>query len=140
MTGSASGGELGGYDLGSFAAELGIEVVAIDGEPGDRRVRARMAWRPELVTAGEIMHGGALMAFADTAGALCGALNARGNNVGTSESKTNFFRPLTSGHVHAVSSTLHSGRTSIVVQTELFDDQERRVAHVIQTQVVRPAS
>ena len=128
-----------GYDLGPFAAGLGIEVTAVEGAPGERVVRARMAWRPELVTAGETLHGGALMAFADTVGALCGALNARGVNAGTSESKTNFFRPLTGGHVYAVARALHSGRTSVVVQTELFDDEQRRVANVIQTQVVRPA-
>lgn len=138
-SGSDSAGAIAGYDLGPFAAELGLEVTAVEGGPGERVVRARMAWRRELVTAGDTMHGGALMAFADSVGALCGALNARGDNVGTSESKTNFFRPLTSGHVHAVSRPLHSGRTSVVVQTELFDDDGRRVANVIQTQVVRPA-
>ncbi len=132
--------ESAGYDLGPFAAELGLEVTAVEGDLGERVVRARMAWRPQLVTAGETMHGGALMAFADTVGALCGALNARGGaSGGTSESKTNFFRPLTGGHVHAVSRALHSGRTTVVVQTELFDDDGRRVANVIQTQVVRPA-
>ena len=54
----------------------------------------------------------------------------------TLESKTNFFRGVREGTVRAVARPLHVGRTSIVVQTDLYDDRDRRVAQVTQTQAV----
>jgi uncharacterized protein (TIGR00369 family) len=115
------------------ASQLGIEVIAA--EPAE--VRGAMPWAPELCTAGGVLHGGALMAFADTLGAICAFLNLpEGATTATVESKTNFFRPVREGQVTATARPLHVGRSFIVVQTELFDAEEQRVAIVTQTQAV----
>jgi uncharacterized protein (TIGR00369 family) len=117
-----------------LAATLGIELVAA--APGE--VRARLAWEERLCTAGEILHGGALMSLADAAGAYCAFLNLPEGAAGTAtiESKTNFFRAVRDGHVHATSRPLHVGRTTIVVETDLHDDAGKHVARVTQTQAV----
>jgi uncharacterized protein (TIGR00369 family) len=116
-----------------FASELGL---AVDAAAADE-VRGGLDFRPELCTAGGVLHGGALMTAADSLGALCAFLNLPpGASTATIESKTNFFRAVRGGRIHAVSRPLHVGRTSIVVQTELSDDEGRPVALVIQTQAV----
>jgi uncharacterized protein (TIGR00369 family) len=116
-----------------FAAELGIKVVGA--RPDE--VTARIEWAPRLCTGGGVMHGGVLMALADTAGALCAFLNLPpGAGTSTIESKTNFFRAVRDGHVDAVARPLHIGRSTIVVQTELADASGRRVAITTQTQAV----
>jgi 1,4-dihydroxy-2-naphthoyl-CoA hydrolase len=117
-----------------YGRELGIEFVAASPE----EVRSRLAWRAELCTAGGVLHGGALMGMADAAGGLLAFLNLPDGAAGTAtiESKTNFFRAVRDGHVHGRTTVLHRGRTTIVVETDLFDDDERRVARVTQTQAV----
>jgi uncharacterized protein (TIGR00369 family) len=117
-----------------FVTMLGIELLTT--EPGE--VRARLTYRPELCTTGEILHGGALMSLADSAGGFCAFLNLPDGASGTStiESKTNFLRAVRSGVVEAVSKPLHVGRTVIVVETELRDGDGRLVAKVTQTQAV----
>jgi uncharacterized protein (TIGR00369 family) len=116
-----------------FTATLGVELTAATPD----EVTGRMAWAPERCTSAGIMHGGALMAMADTLGAVCAFLNLpAGAGTSTIESKTNFFRAVRDGHVDAVSRPLHVGRTTIVVQTDLLDDKGRRVAQVTQTQAV----
>jgi 1,4-dihydroxy-2-naphthoyl-CoA hydrolase len=119
-----------------FAIATGIELeVATPVE-----VSGRLAWSPERCTAAGVLHGGALFTLADSIGAICAFLNLPpGATTATIESKINFFRAVRKGHVRAASRPLHSGRTTIVVQTELWDDEERRVAHVVQTQQVIPA-
>ena len=118
-----------------FAAQLGIEITAA----AAGEVRARLRWTPELCTAGGIAHGGALVTFADTLGAICaGANTPPGHSSSTLELKSNFFRPFAEGVLEAVTRPMHAGRTSVVVQTELFDGEGRRVALVTQTQAVRP--
>ncbi len=77
------------------------------------------------------------MALADAAGAALAVLNLpEGAGTSTIESKTNFFRAVRGGHVEAVAKPLHVGRTTIVVQTDLFDASGKRVAQVTQTQAV----
>jgi 1,4-dihydroxy-2-naphthoyl-CoA hydrolase len=116
-----------------FAAELGLELTVAEAA----EVRGRMAWAPERCTAGGVLHGGALMAFADTLGAVCAFLNLPGGaTTATIESKTNLFRAVREGHVIGTARPLHVGRSFIVVQTDLTDDAERRVAQVTQTQAV----
>jgi 1,4-dihydroxy-2-naphthoyl-CoA hydrolase len=117
-----------------FGAMLGLELVAADTD----EVRARLAWEERLCTAGGILHGGALMSLADAAGAYLAFLNLPDGAGGTAtiESKTNFFRAVREGHVHARARLLHRGRTTIVVETDLFDDAEKHVARVTQTQAV----
>src|SRR6476660_80082 len=116
-----------------FAQELGVDVgVATKDE-----VQGRLAWRPGLCTAGGLLHGGALMALADSVGAICAFLNLpEGANTATIESKTSFFRGVRDRHVDAVAKPLHVGRTSIVVQTDLVDADGRPVALGIQTQPI----
>lgn len=100
-----------------------------------------MEWAPERCTTGGVLHGGALMALADSTGAYCAVLNLPpGAGTATIESKTNFFQAVREGFVDAVSTPLHVGRTTIVVQTDLHDNQGRRVARVTQTQAVLLAS
>ena len=119
-----------------FAGVLGVEVD----EATKDQVRGRLAWRQDLCTSVEVMHGGALMAFADTLGALCASLNLpEGTFTTTIESKTNFFRAVRDGEVHGITKPLHAGRTTIVVQTDLRDDAGKLVAQTTQTQaVLRP--
>ena len=117
-----------------FGAVLGIEFLSASPE----EVRARLAWSEGLCTAGGVLHGGALMGLADSAGGFCAYLNLPEGASGTAtiESKTNFFAPVGDGHVEAVSRPLHAGRTTIVVDTDLFDAAGRRVARVTQTQAI----
>ncbi|CAJ1505176.1 PaaI family thioesterase [[Mycobacterium] holstebronense] len=119
-----------------FAAALQIEIA----ELSPQEVRATMPWAPERCTTGGMLHGGALMAFADTAGAVCAVVNLpQGASTSTIESKTNFFRAVRAGVVTATSIPLHVGRTTIVVQTDLTDDNGKLVARVTQTQAVLSA-
>lgn len=117
-----------------FAGVLGIDVVAA----GPEEVRARLAWDARLCTAGGVLHGGALMGLADAGGGLCAFLNLPEGAGGTAtiESKTNFFGAVREGTVEAVSRPLHTGRTTIVVQTDVRDEAGRRVSLTIQTQAV----
>ena len=120
-----------------FADLLGMEVL--ETAPGE--VRARMAWREDLCTGAGILHGGALMAFADSVGALCAVLNLpEGHLTSTIESKTNFFRAVREGAVEAVARPLHVGRSTIVVQTDLRDSEGKRVTQTTQTQAVLSSS
>ena len=117
-----------------LAGTLGLEVLAASAD----EVRTRMAWQAGLCTAGGVLHGGALMSLADASGGLLAFLNLPEGSVGTAtiESKTNFFRAVRDGHVEAVSRPLHKGRTTIVVETDLYDAAGKHVARVTQTQAV----
>ena len=118
-----------------FAVRLGIRLAAATRE----EVRGSLAWDPSLCTVGGMLHGGVLISLADTLGAVCAYLNLPPDTTtATVESKTNLFRAVRSGTVTAVSRPLHTGRTFTVVQTDLHDDQGRRVAQVTQTQAVLP--
>jgi uncharacterized protein (TIGR00369 family) len=94
-------------------------------------------WTPELCTSGGVLHGGALMALADSAGAACAFLNLPDGASGTStiESKTNFLRAVRHGTVVATARPLHVGSGTVVVETEVTHDHHL-VAKVMQTQVV----
>ena len=116
-----------------FAALMGAEAESATPE----EVVLRLAWDAERCTAGGVLHGGALMALADTAGAWCAFLNVpQGASTTTVESKTNFLRAVRSGMVEATARPLHVGRSFIVVDTELRDDAGKLVARVTQTQAV----
>ena len=127
------------YELVPFAGHLGIE--AFTSSDGD--VSARVSWNSKLCTAAGVLHGGVIMALADTCGAACAFANLPEGATGTTtiESKTNFFRAVRDGYVEARTTLLHAGRSTIVVETDVYDDSERRVARVTQTQaVLRPES
>ena len=118
----------------SFAGFLGIEVLSATRD----EVRTRLAWSPDKCTAGGTMHGGALMSLADAAGGLCAFLNLPDGARGTAtiESKTNFLSAIREGWVHGVTRPLHTGKRTIVVDTELYDDTGKLAARVTQTQAV----
>src|SRR6058998_2512013 len=117
-----------------YTAFLGMEIVSASPE----EVRSRLAWSADKCTAGGMLHGGALMSLADSAGGFLAFLNLPADAKGTAtiESKTNFLGPIRGGYVNAVSRALHTGRRTIVVDTELYDDAGKLVARVTQTQAV----
>lgn len=116
-----------------FAALLGVRV---ESATKDAAVGS-LDWAPERTTAGGGLHGGALMALADSIGAVCAFLNLpAGASTSTTSSSTVFTRGVRAGTVTATARPLHVGRTTIVVSTELRDDAGRLVAQVTQTQAV----
>ena len=121
-------------ELLPLAATLGIRAEVYTAET----VVLSMDWAPSLCTAGGILHGGVIMALADSAGGACAVLNLPGDATGTAtiESKTNFLGAVRSGVVTATSTPLHRGGTTIVVETAVRDAAGKLVAKVIQTQLV----
>jgi uncharacterized protein (TIGR00369 family) len=119
-------------ELMPFAATVGIELESATAS----EVRGRLPWSPERCTAGGILHGGALMALADSLGGVCAFLNLPdGAQTATMTSNTSFLRGAR-GDVTGVARPLHAGRTVIVVQTDLHDGDGRLIAQVTQTQAV----
>ena len=104
-------------------------------------VHLAMDWDESTCTIGGAMHGGALMALADSAGAMAAFLNLPEGAAGTTtiESKTNFVGAARGGTIHAVARPLHAGRTTVVVETELRRDDGRLVTKTTQTQAVLSA-
>ena len=118
---------------GTLAELLGIRVVEADKE----RVVAELTIRGELTTVGGSLHGGTLMAFADTMGAAATALNLPpGAGTTTMESKTNFFAAGRAGVVRAEATPLHRGKRTMVWQTRVTDESGRLLSLTIQTQMV----
>lgn len=117
-----------------FTERLGVEVL----EHSKELVRARIAFDPTLCTLGESLHGGVLMALADSVAAVCAFGNLPEGAKGTStiESRTSFLRAVREGHATASARTLHAGRRVIVVETEVHDDAGRLAAKVTQSQAV----
>jgi 1,4-dihydroxy-2-naphthoyl-CoA hydrolase len=122
-------------DAMPFAGVLGIEPV---GDPRPDEVRARLEWREELCTAGGVLHGGALMGFADSVGGVCAFLNLPDGAAGTAtiQSSTSFLRPVREGYAEAISRPLSVGRNVIAVETEVVDARGRAIARVVQSQAV----
>ena len=117
-----------------FAAQLGMVLD----EAGPGRVVARLDWAPQLCTSGGVMHGGVLMALADTAGALVTFLGLpEGKTTATITSTSHMFRPVSGGTVRTVAGPVHRGRTTVTAQTSVYDADERLVAQTIQVQAVR---
>jgi 1,4-dihydroxy-2-naphthoyl-CoA hydrolase len=118
---------------GTLGEHLGIEFE----ETGKDRVVARLAIRDELRTVGGALHGGTLMAFADTIGAVATVLNLPpGAGTTTLESKTNFFAAGRTGLVRAESTPLHRGKRTMVWQTKVTDESGRMLSLTTQTQMV----
>lgn len=113
---------------------LGLDVTLATPE----RVVAELTVREDLCTSGNIMHGGAIMAFADTVGALGTVVNLReGQGTTTLESKTNFFAGSPVGtRLIAEATPLHRGRRTQVWETRISNADGRLVAKVTQTQMV----
>jgi uncharacterized protein (TIGR00369 family) len=118
---------------GTLVELLGIEFVELT----KQRVVATLAIRDDLRTVGGALHGGTLMAFADTVGAVATVLNLpAGAGTTTLESKTNFFAAGRSGTVRAETTPLHRGKRTMVWQTRVSDESGRMLSMTTQTQMV----
>ena len=118
---------------GTLGEVLGIRFV----ETNKDRVVAELTIRDDLRTVGGALHGGTLMAFADTVGAAATIVNLpAGAGTTTLESKTNFFAAGRAGIVRAESTPLHRGKRTMVWQTRVTDDGGRLLSLTIQTQMV----
>ncbi len=117
-----------------FAETLGITFTAASSE----QVSAEMVVREDLCTLLSTLHGGAIMAFADTLGAVGTFLNLPDDAATTTvESKTNFFRPLPAGTTAmGIATPIHMGRRTMVWQTRITNEDGKLAALVTQTQMV----
>ncbi|TAK55564.1 MAG: PaaI family thioesterase [Dehalococcoidia bacterium] len=125
---------LNAYAAALFAGVLGVRFV----EAAAERVVAELTVREELCTTPGIMHGGAIMAFADTLGGSATSLNLPpGAGTTTIESKTNFFAPARTGEtIRGECVALHRGRRTMVWQTRVTSAEGKLLAMVTQTQMV----
>jgi uncharacterized protein (TIGR00369 family) len=116
-----------------YAVALGIELESVSPD----LAIGHLDWAAERCTAGGMMHGGALMALADSIGAICAFAGLpEGATTATTSSATNLFRAVRDGRVSARARPLHRGRTLVVVETELTDSRGKPVAKVTQSQAV----
>jgi 1,4-dihydroxy-2-naphthoyl-CoA hydrolase len=119
------------------ASFMGMKILEVTPE----KVTAELLVTNNLTNRNGVMHGGAVMAFADNLGGTAATANlpAAGGSTATIESKTNFFAPIPQGDkVRAVCTPLHTGRTTIVLQTNITRGDGRLAAMVTQTQIVLP--
>ena len=117
-----------------FAELLGIEVVSASPD----KIVAEMTVREDLCTSPTVLHGGAIMAFADTLGAMGTIVNLpEGAGTATIESKTNFVAPaLLGARVVGETTPIHRGRRTMIWQTRVLGPEGRLLALVTQTQLV----
>ena len=117
-----------------FPRLMGVEVL----EATKERVRGRLVVRADLCTSGHILHGGAIMSFADTLGAIGAFLNLpEGAGTTTIESKTNFIGSAKEGTtVGAETTPIHVGRRTSVWTTRITREDGKLVAIVTQSQMV----
>ena len=120
-----------------FPGLMGVQLIEVTPE----RVVASMEVRPDLCTTGNVLHGGAIMAFADTLGALGTIANLpKDTRTTTIESKTNFLRAAPEGtRITAECTAFHRGKTTMVWQTQIKTDTGKLCAVVTQTQLVLPS-
>lgn len=119
---------------GTLSTLLGLRIV----EASPERLVAELTIRDELRTVGGALHGGTLMALADTVGAAATVANLPPGAAGTTtlESKTNFFAAGRSGVVRAEATPLHRGKRTQVWQTRVTDESGRLLSLTTQTQMV----
>jgi len=116
-----------------LVAHLGIEFLEVTPD----RIVARLQLRPELATVGGTVHGGTLMAFADTVGAAGTVAGLQeGQRTATLESKTNFIAPCRAGSVRAEATPVHKGRRTQVWETRITDEAGRLLSVTLQTQMI----
>lgn len=120
-----------------FPGLMGLTLI----EAGPERVVATLKVRPDLCTTGEVLHGGAIMAFADTLGAVGTFMNLpQGARTTTVDSSTKFIAAATLGTtVTGECTAFHRGRTTQVWQTQIRTEAGKLCAVVTQTQLVIPA-
>jgi 1,4-dihydroxy-2-naphthoyl-CoA hydrolase len=123
------------YRLPAFAEHIGIEILEAD----QAHVVGRIVLGPQHSNGHDRVHGGAIMALADTLGAVATVLNLPPDTVTTTlESKTNFLAAGRGAYLLGEATPLHVGRRTMVWQTTIRDAEERRIAIVTQTQLVLP--
>ena len=117
-----------------MAKTLGIRTVSASKE----QIVLALDWRPEITQPAGLLHGGAIMTLADTAGGSLSYANLPPGSEGTStiESKINFLSAVRSGTVTATARVLKAGRSVVVIETEITDDSGRLVAKAVQSQIV----
>lgn len=116
-----------------LVAHLGIEFVEVTPD----RVVARLTVTDKLMTTTGVVHGGTLMAFADTIGAAGTVANlAEGQRTATLESKTNFIAGCKSGVIQAVATPIHKGRRTQVWETRITDEGGKLLSVTTQTQMI----
>lgn len=105
-------------------------------------VEGAMTVRPEHGNRNGVMHGGAIMAFADSLGGTAAAVNlAEGQRTTTLESKTNFLRAIPIGdRITGRCEPLHKGRRTTIWQTTVLRGDGKPAAIVIQTQLTLEAA
>jgi uncharacterized protein (TIGR00369 family) len=125
------------WEPAPFVKLMGVKVINRSAE----RSEAELYIREDLCNRRGVIHGGALMGWADTMGGMtASAALSNDQRTATIESKTNFFAPIPKGDTaHAVCVPLHSGRTTIVLQTNITRGDGKLAAIVTQTQIVLPA-
>ena len=113
----------------------GLGVVLTEARPD--LVTGTLTVTPQMSNRNGVMHGGAIMAFADTLGGVAASLNLdEGQATTTLESKTNFLRPIRIGQViTGRCEVLHGGRTVVVLQVTLLREDGARLAITTQTQM-----
>lgn len=121
------------HDAMPLCAMLGIRATTLTA----RRVELTLDWSDALCTSNAVLHGGAIMALADSAGGAAAFYNLPDDATGTStiESKTNLLGAVADGTITAVATPLHVGSTTIVIETEIRHG-DRLVAKTTQTQAV----
>ena len=121
-------------DQPPFAELVGIKITHLSPD----RVTAELPVRQELTNGVGILHGGAIMTFADNLGGKATMANLpQGSGTTTIESKTNFFAAIQVGDTaHAECTPLHRGRTTMVWQTRITRGDGKLAALVTQTQLV----
>ncbi len=119
-----------------FARLIGLELTSVTPD----KVEATLKVREDVCTRPAVMHGGAVMALADTLGAIATVANLpEGAGTTTIESKTNFFGAIPMGQTaRAECTALHRGRTTMVWQTKVMREDGKVAAIVTQTQLVLP--
>ena len=120
-----------------FPGLIGVRIVEVVPE----RVVGELTVRPNLCTTGNILHGGACMAFADTLGAIGTVLNMpQGKRTTTTDSSTKFIGAArVNTTVVGECVALHRGRTTMVWQTTVKSAEGKLCAVVTQTQLVLDA-
>ena len=120
------------WNTGLFT-HLGIEFVEVTTD----RVLARLTVTEKLMTVGGTVHGGTLMAFADSVGAAGTVANlAEGQRTATLESKTNFIAGCRSGTVQAEAKPIHKGKRTHVWETRITDESGKLLSITTQTQMI----
>jgi uncharacterized protein (TIGR00369 family) len=122
------------FEQPPFAHFLGVKLTSVSPD----RVEAELHVREEFKNRGGMMHGGAVMAYADSLGGTTAHANLKpGQRTATIESKTNFFAGIPIGDIaRAECVPLHRGRTTMVVQTKITRDDGKLAAIITQTQIV----